>query len=230
MMEVFTYKKIEYSVKRSKRKTASIYIERDGSVSLLTPESFTTDMIEKMLESQLYQIYKHIANWEDLNTTRVYREFVNGEGFLYLGSSYRLQIVEDQATPLLLKHGFFKLRKKELHKAREVFKDFYKTKIVVKINERINLFADKLGVNPNSVKIMDLQNRWASCSTNGNLNFNWKCAMAPLKVLDYIVAHELVHLIHPNHNEAFWNELDKILPDYHQRKTWLKINGASMEL
>lgn len=91
-------------------------------------------------------------------------------------------------------------------------------------------FRAKLDVEPRAVKVIDLKNRWASCTPGGNLNFHWKCMMAPLTVLDYIVAHELVHLIHPNHTAAFWNELDKVMPDYQERKNWLRDNGAEMDL
>jgi len=77
---------------------------------------------------------------------------------------------------------------------------------------------------------MELQNRWGSCNEKKNINFHWKSIMTPLTIIDYIIAHELTHLIHPNHSEAFWFELDKVMPDYHQRKSWLKVHGAGMDL
>jgi predicted metal-dependent hydrolase len=80
------------------------------------------------------------------------------------------------------------------------------------------------------VRIIDLKNRWASCSPGGSLNFHWKCMMSPPTVLDYIVVHELAHLRYPNHTKAFWNEVDKVMPDYGERKEWLRINGAGMDL
>ena len=91
-------------------------------------------------------------------------------------------------------------------------------------------FQAKMGVQPKAVRIIELKNRWASCSAKGNLNFHWKCMMAPPTVLDYIVAHELTHMIHPNHTEVFWNEMDKVMPDYRERKEWLRVNGAGMGL
>jgi predicted metal-dependent hydrolase len=77
---------------------------------------------------------------------------------------------------------------------------------------------------------MELKSHWASCSETGNINFHWKCMMAPLKVIDYIIIHELAHLIHKNHTDAFWNTVDKVLPDYQQRKEWLRKYGAMMDL
>ena len=87
-----------------------------------------------------------------------------------------------------------------------------------------------MGATPNQVRVMELKHRWASCSAKGNLNFHWKCVQLPLSVLDYVVVHELTHLIHKNHTKVFWNQIDKVLPDYQERKQWLKVNGAGMGL
>jgi predicted metal-dependent hydrolase len=77
---------------------------------------------------------------------------------------------------------------------------------------------------------MELQNRWGSCSVKGNLNFHWKCAMAPVDVINYIVAHEVVHLKHLNHSREFWNDLDKLIPNYQRHIDWLREHGAGMDL
>ncbi|WKB81367.1 SprT family zinc-dependent metalloprotease [Cellulophaga lytica] len=229
-MTTHRYKDIEYALKKSNRKTSSIYIERDGSISVLVPKQLSHPEIEDILEKKRYKIYSHLAEWEDVNTSRVYREFVSGEGFYYLGRTYKLEIVDDQDTPLKLKNGHFLLRKKDLSKAKEHFVNFYKTKGKSKIQERVAYWKQRLNVEPNEMRIMELQNRWGSCTEKGNINFHWKSIMTPISIIDYIIAHELTHLIHPNHSEAFWFELDKVMPDYHQRKSWLKVHGAGMDL
>jgi len=226
------HKDIEYTLKRSKRKTASIYIERDGAVSALVPEELSKKQIEELLESKRKWIYRNLAERKDLNATRVRREYVNGEGFLYLGRTYRLKLVEAQTRPLMLRDGYFCLRADNgaASDADASFKEFYREKGRGRIGERVFLYQGRMGVEPAAVKILDLKHRWASCSPGGNLNFHWKCMMAPPTVLDYIVVHELAHLLHPNHTEAFWNEVDKVIPDYGERKEWLRVNGAGMDL
>jgi hypothetical protein len=224
------YKDITYSLTTSNRKTLSIYIERDGQVTILAPEELTGQQLEEVLEQKRGWIYKSLAEWEDLNATQIKREYVNGEGFLYLGRTYRLQIVEQQDSPLILKNGYFVLHSQSLPKADDAFKDFYRLKGHKKLRERVTYYQGKLGVKANDVRVLELKNRWASCSEKGNLNFHWKCMMAPLTVLDYVVVHELVHLLHKNHTTAFWNEIDKLIPDYQDRKQWLKVNGAGMGL
>jgi predicted metal-dependent hydrolase len=110
------------------------------------------------------------------------------------------------------------------------FRAFYRAKGAARIGDRVAYHQDKLGVVPGAVRVLNLKNRWASCSADGHLNFHWKCMMAPTTILDYIVVHELVHLRYPNHTAAFWNEVDKVLPDYRERKDWLRVNGAGMDL
>ncbi|MDB5342480.1 MAG: Metal-dependent hydrolase [Schlesneria sp.] len=226
------FKDIKYTLVRNRRKTASIYIERDGRISVLVPEDLTKKQIESLLESKRKWIYRNLAEWQDLNATKVHRDYVNGEGFLYLGRSYRLKLVSDQDEPLMLKDGYFCLRSNNgsIPDADSVFKNFYREKGSARIPARVEYFQAKMGVEPKSVRVMELKHRWASCSPGGNLQFHWKCAMAPLTVLDYVVVHELAHLIHANHTAAFWNEVDKVIPDYQQRKEWLRVNGAGMDL
>ena len=230
MSVAYSYKDIEYSLKKSDRKTTSIYIERDGAVSILAPAPFELDKIERIIEKKRSWIYRSLAEWEDLNRTRVQREYVNGESFLYLGRNYQLRISDNQNEPLKLMNGKFSIRYDHIHKGREIFKAFYKQKAEKKIPDRIKLYAPKMGVSPNNIRVMELQGRWASCTSNGDLNFNWKCSMASLKSLDYIVVHELAHLKVLDHSPAFWHIVEKVMPDYQERIGWLKRFGASLEL
>lgn len=229
-MIVFQYKDIQYTLRKSERKTTSIFIERDGSVSVLSPKNYSQEQIEVIIESKLSWIYTSLAEWEDLNRTRVQREFVSGEGFPYLGRNYRLKIVDDQKEPLLLKNGRFLLRRDKVDSGMLLFKHFYKTKGLSRITARVEHYASFMGVDFHAVKVVELQNRWASCTDKGVLNFHWQCLMAPLDVLDYIIVHELAHRLHRNHNAQFWNAVDKVMPNYEKQVTWLKFNGAGMSL
>jgi predicted metal-dependent hydrolase len=227
-----TFKDIQYTLARSRRKTASIYIERDGQITVLVPEKLTAPQIENLIESKRKWIYKNLAEWQDLNARKVDRDYVNGEGFLYLGRSYRLKLVSELPEPLMLKDGYFCLLANNgtIPDADAAFKEFYRQKGATRIPPRVAYFQTKMGVQSKQIKVLDLQHRWASCTPGGNLNFHWKCMMAPLTIIDYIVVHELTHLIHPNHTTAFWNEVDKVMPDFQERKEWLRVNGAGMDL
>lgn len=221
---------IQFSFSKSKRRTASLFVERDGSVSLIVPEELSLVEIEGIVKQKKGWIYRSLAEWKDLNASRVNREFVSGETFLYLGRSYKLHVAHDLQADLILKDGRFLIREDKLHACAELFKEFYRSKGKAKIQERAVYYQGKIGVTPKGIKVLELGHRWASCTPEGNLNFHWKCMMAPLSILDYIIVHELCHLHHPNHTDAFWNEVDKVLPDFRKRHEWLKLNGASLDI
>src|SRR5687767_8543896 len=109
--------------KTERRKTVSIFIERDGSVRVLAPLTASDEKIETAVRAKEYQIFAKLARWKELNQGKVAREFVNGQSFLYLGRNYRLSIVEDQDVPLKISGGFFQIDKKYINKADKVFKD-----------------------------------------------------------------------------------------------------------
>lgn len=230
-MSAKTNKDISYEIIRSQRATADIVIERDGRVLVRAPETIPDERIEDIVEAKRYWIYKNLAEWRDLNATRVLREYRNGEGFLYLGRSYRLSLVAGQSEPLLLKNGRFNLRRDladegEIAAAQTAFRDYYIARGRERISQRVSYYAPKVGVTPQAFDVRDLGYRWASCSPNGNLAFHWKCMMAPQTIIDYIVVHELCHIRHLDHTDAFWNEVDKVLPSYIERREWLSRNGA----
>lgn len=219
----------------TERRTTDIVIERDGTVCVRPPHRLSPEQVDATVLRRRVWIYRNLAEWRDLNATRVVREWVSGESFLYLGSSYRLELVAEQDETLKLKDGRFLLRRDAVDSAgapgaRAAFQRFYTERGQQRLKKRIPHFAARLGVVPGELVVRDLGARWAACMTNGDLHFHWKCIMAPLKELDYIIAHELCHLIHRDHTAAFWDAVDKVLPDWRERKARLRLRGASFEL
>ncbi len=227
---------IEYQLMPgSVRKTTDIVIERNGKIAVRPPVDFSPEQVDAVVNSKRMWIYRNLAEWRDLNATAVVREWVNGETFLYLGRSYRLSFIADQKSDLMLKEGRFCLNRKLIDEggvgaARKSFESYYSDKGLVRFKERVMYFAPKVGVTPEVVKIKNMNYHWARCSKTNALTFHWKCMMAPPKIIDYIVVHELCHIHHRNHSDAFWNEVDKVMPDFHERKNWLKFNGANLDL
>ena len=226
---------IPFGVVRSRRKTADIVIERDGTVLVRAPRGTSDETIAGILRAKRLWVYRNLAEWRDLNATRVVREFRNGEGFLYLGRSYRLRLIANQADPVSLRDGCFFLRRELVERggvvaARHAFRNYYIARGRARFEQRVRYFEPKVGVSVNAVAVRELGHRWASCSARGHLAFHWRCMMAPPTVIDYIVVHELCHRHHPDHSGRFWNEVDKVLPGYRERKSWLAKNGAALAL
>lgn len=229
-------KDIEYRLlPGTARQTTDIVIERDGSVAVRPPARMTPEQVDDTVLSRRLWIYRNLAEWRDLNSTRVVREWVNGESFLYLGGAYRLLLVAEQNEPVKLKDGRFCLLRSVVDQggqtaAHEAFRDFYITRGRVRLKQRVEHFAPRVGVRPGLLQVKELGYRWASSLPGGGLHFHWKCLMAPPKIIDYIVVHELCHMHHRDHTDLFWNEVDKVMPDYQERKEWLRQRGAGMDL
>lgn len=216
------------TVKTSKRKTASIYIERDGSLSVLVPERLNKAQIDEMLKANEYKICKYQARRMLLNEKAVRREPVNGQSFLYLGRNYYLQY-DDKVNGIKMHGRHFLAPNQFRARLQHYFREFYRNKGKEFLTPRVHNYAEIMGVCPKDVSILDLKNRWASCSTKKpKVNFHWKIMMAPVSAIEYIIVHELAHLKHKRHNVQFWDVVDKAMPGYYKQVEWLKQFGASL--
>jgi predicted metal-dependent hydrolase len=216
-------------IRSARKKTMHIVIERDGSVSVQVPESIEDDRILEILKTKEYEIHKKLLYWKELNEEQIERQFVSGQSFMYLGKNYNLHIIEGQKRNLVFKDSKFLLSDKATN-PRDAFVQFYKKQAKLKINERLAIYQKTVRKLPVKVEIRELPTRWASCTPDGNIYFNWKCVMAPVVVLDYLIIHELVHLEHPNHSRAFWDKVSAVCPNYQEHESWLKRNGVRMTI
>ena len=226
---------LTFSVVRSRRRTADIVVERDGQVVVRAPETIPAAKIDDAVRGNAAWIHRTIAESEELNAARRHRPFIQGSSFLYLGRNYRLRFVSVASRPLVLRNGWFEIDERVTTDggapaARKAFRDFYTTRAVPLLEERVALFAPRVDVCPGPLAVRELGYHWASCGPSGSLNFHWKVMMAPSTVIDYVVAHELCHLKHRDHSIAFWNEVDKVMPDFRERKEWLRKNGAGLDV
>lgn len=90
------------------------------------------------------------------------------------------------------------------------------------LEKRVKLFGRQMQVSVNRISIKEQKTRWGSCSSKGNINFNWKLVLMPERIMDYVVVHELAHRKQMNHSKSFWREVEIVLPDYRERKQWLR--------
>lgn len=224
------WRNYEIAVHRtSRRKTMSIVIERDGSLSVLVPETISDEKILSILNGKEYEIFQKRALWQEANREHVSRQFLSGQSFLYLGKSYILSVVKGQKRHLIFRNGTFFLSS-DAENPREDFIRFYKRKTKEKIAERIELLRSCIKITPKKVQIREMPTRWGSCTPAGTISYNWRCVMVPLFVLDYLIVHELIHLEYPDHSRDFWQRVSEILPEYKYAKDWLKVNGVRTEL
>lgn len=214
---------------RTKRKTIALQVTDDATLIVRAPFNVDDNTITKVVQKHRDWIEKKKKEIEGRDPKFSIKEFVNGEGFLYLGRYYKLEIVNNQKEPLKFENGFY-LSKDALPRAKEVFVQWYKRASYEKILERVRWYSQKGGFNYNRINITNAQKRWGSCSPKENLNFSWRLIMAPLPVIDYVVIHELVHLEEKNHTKKFWNKIKVLMPDYEKYDKWLKKNSYLLKL
>ncbi len=207
---------------RSARKTLSLEITPDAHLVVRAPQNIKMAAIESVLFKKRFWIQSKQKMIHKKRSEIHPKEFVNGEGFLYLGRAHKLQIVED-ATPFRFQDRFY-LSKNHLQLGKHKFIQWYKQRALEKFSERVRWYAKVAGLEYQSIKISDATKRWGSCSAKGNLRFNWRLIMAPAKVIDYVVVHELTHLEEKNHTAFFWAKVQRILPKYQKYVYWLKQN------
>jgi predicted metal-dependent hydrolase len=212
---------------RSKRKTLSLIVEADGTLTVRAPL--------RMKEADIRRFIEVKADWVKRKQAGVKkdalapRRYVDGESFPYLGKQAPLRLVRNQ-RPALVMDGDFKLVESAQPRAESVFEAWYKKQARAVLTGRVEFFAHRHGYNVQRIRISSARTRWGSCSTKGTLSFTWRLVMAPPEVIDYVVVHELCHLKELNHSKAFWAQVEAILPGYKSQRKWLKQNGGELHL
>lgn len=223
--------KLDYTIKRSaKRRKLTITVERDRSVVVHAPAGTSVETIEEVVRAKrawIYEKTRHSQKYRELPHPPG-KELVSGEAALYLGRNYRIEVVEDGTTEVQFDHKFL-VPRKQAAKRKEVLRQWYVARANEKILPRVARHALELGVEFASAKIVDNRYRWGSCTVKDNVNFNWRLIKAPMFVIDYVIVHELTHLIEPNHTPRFWNIVRSQTPTMEKAKEWLKINGQILE-
>jgi len=216
---------ITKTIIRSKRKTLGIEIGPDSSVIIRAPENTSESTIDAVLRKKMLWIVQKQRLAPIVYKKSKSKEYVDGEGFLFLGESYKLFISNNSGQPLVFNGKEFLLSSIHLLDAKKHFILWYKEQALTIITQRAIHFANILGLNFQKITINTSSKRWGSCGYKGTLNFSWRLVMAPLKVVDYVVLHELTHLHERNHTKLFWQKIRLLLPDYEKQREWLKENG-----
>lgn len=208
----------------SKRKTLALIVRTDGSLVVRAPLRTSEQAIREFAEKHAAWVRKKQAEVLAV-VPPAPRRYLPGELFMYLGKAYPLEIVKDQKRPLLL-DGSFKLAEAAQENAAILFERWYRTQARQVLNERVAFYAWQYDFHYSKIGITSARTRWGSCSAAGSLNFSWRLITAPMEAVEYVAVHELVHTVFHNHGKRFWNRVEKIMPDYKERKKLLRNNGA----
>jgi len=234
MMDSIQYgnRRIDFKIKRvHRRRNVGIHVD-PGAVTVFSPQDLDDDKIRAIVKKKARWIIEKEERIKRNNQSNSSKEFVSGESFPYLGRCYRLKVIKsllpgDRECRLV--NGRFLVvvngnsgGKNDGTAVRKALVGWYLAHAETKIKERVSRFAPLIGKGPSSIKIKNQTKRWGSCSRSGIIRFNWKIVMAPISIMDYVIVHELCHLIYPHHSTKFWQKVRTIIPDYAQRRMRLK--------
>lgn len=217
-------------IRTARRKTADIRVE-EGAVSVVVPLHTSTDKIDQLLLSKRQWIKEKIALQQE-QAPASSKQFVSGEAFPYLGRNYRLKVEHGSFAPVKLLQGRLVVQapqgSQQPHLIRSALVRWYKRQAEQKLREKVARYAPIVGVKPTATNIRSFKSRWGSCTAKGELEFNWLIMLAPNRMVDYVVIHELCHLIHHDHSPEFWREVMHNLPNYQECRDWLREHSVNL--
>ncbi len=223
---------MDYEIEYSKRrKTVGILVDRDRRVIVKAPEGFPASRIQEIVNKKKDWIEAKINDTYKYPAAPSKKEFVSGESMMLLGRNCTLLVVDEDIKGIEYDGFSFRISKNNQEKAYDLFMAWYKKYALSKIEPMAKSFAQKLGVNYNGCAVTNtMKYRWASCTPKGNINFNWRIIKAPMFVIEYLIVHELAHLLVSNHSPEFWNIVSIQVPMYEDAKVWLRDNGNTLEI
>ena len=226
---------INYDIVYSdRRKNATLSVYPLKMVEISVPTNLEPEHIRSLVKKKAHWVMKEILWFDEIVQMDSKKEHVNGETYLYLGRQYRLKIIRNHERPQAKLIGKYltvwlpentpKNKEKRIIKAA-IWK-WYRQQANKKIEDVIKTYSKKLGISQPKFTIKNQYKRWGSCTSKNMLNFNFRIAMAPVTLLQYIVAHEMCHIKHKDHSSKFWKQLKTIMPDYEDRKERLRKEGT----
>lgn len=225
---IFGSRDIQFKLQYSSRKTLGINVLPDLSVIVTAPNESDFEKIKDLVKKRAAWILKQQAKFSEYLPQQPERKYVSGETHLYLGRQYRLKVNEGESEEVSLKGRYIYITAKNKHDSEQVrlllnswywerAGKYFRQKLV-KCFEKFRRFD----IEPPTIRLRRMSKRWGTCSTKGVINLNPDLIKFPSSCIEYVIVHELCHLIEPNHNREFYRLLQRIMPDWERRKSRLE--------
>ena len=215
-----------HQIIRSNRKTLSLSINENADLVVRAPHRVSFNEIQKFISEK--------SAWIDNKQSLIKAQLEDNENqhsslqYLYLGNLYPLKIDNSNVEPISFNGHMFTITNVNRETISLPLKSWYKKRFIEVALPRLSYFSDKHKLKVNQIRVKEQKTLWGSCSSKNNINLNYLLIMAPMKVIDYVIVHELVHTIHKNHSAKFWQKVETIIPNYKDARYWLKENGYKL--
>jgi predicted metal-dependent hydrolase len=233
MIHTYAGKTIYLEIKYKKRASIGITIDHYGNVKVQAPKGTSDEKVFQLIEEKWELIQQKLTEMKDRMRGTQEKVYEHGERFLFLGNTYPIKIIQDiniEQDNVVIEGDHLHIHVKQIEdeKIKQALKRFYYQQCKTIVEKRIRSYQSHFKVKPRSIKISDSKTAWGTCDSKLQLTFNWRLAMAPMHVIDYVVVHEMCHMVHLNHDRSFWRLVGKIMPDYKQQENWLALSSWKM--
>ena len=203
-----------------RRRSIGLMVTAEGKLVVSAPQGTPA--------TKIAQAMAHHRDWiEQKASERQAARARLQEGTAYfLGRPYRLSAAKNAREPVVLQDGEIRVRPGAQGSLWPPLRTWFSRRAEAFINERVAHYAPELGVRVRPAEMREWRRRWGECHPDGHLRFNWRLIMLPPEIIDYVVVHELAHLLAPGHNPRFWGVVAAVLPDYQARRQWLNRFGT----
>ncbi len=218
-------KTTHYQLVRSDRKSIALVIDNEANLIVRAPLKMPFEDIETFIQKKhrwIQEKQKQVDSFGEKHSKVIVQ---TGESIMYMGDTYA--IVQDDTEEIHIAGNEIQV---PTAFTIENVVGWMKEEATRIITERVNRYANIMGVTPGMIKMSEAKARWGSCGTKNNLNFAWRLVMCPLYVIDYVVVHELSHITYKDHSSAFWTRVRTVYPKYEDSQEWLKVNRKLMEI
>jgi len=228
----------EYEViRRPRRKTVGVCVKPDQTVQVVIPKHFPLKKVDALVRTKADWIRRKLSQYKDIQAQYQPKQYISGEIFTCLGRDYRLKVVEGAKMPVSLKQGVLRVSvphdlspEQRVLSVTKALEAWFREQAQLHLTKRTTWYTARMHVAPASVGIKSYRSRWGSCHADGRIYFNWRIIMAPPSIVDYVVVHELCHLVHHNHSPDYWHLVESIMPEYRDARDWLKQHGHGLEV
>jgi len=225
----FGTKTINFKLQYSKRKSLSISVLPDLSVIVTAPnDASDIEKIKSKVRKRSKWILKQQSEFEKYLPTQPPRRYVSGETHLYLGRQFRLKVRIGKSESVKLKSGYLFItteNKKDSKRVEELLKDWYHTRAKMYFEKKVEICAERFkryAIGVPQVRLRYMTKRWGTCNSNGMINLNPDLIKTPPICVEYVIVHEMCHLIVTDHGPEFYRLLKRLLPDWVRRKIMLE--------
>ena len=220
-------------VRTDRKRSASIRLLGD-LVKVSVPMTLSDSRIRDLVTKRTPWIKNKLQEQSDRPITPP-KEYVSGETVTYLGKNYRLKVLIGEQPSIKLRRGYVEatVTKTDIdtkNTIRSLLEHWYRSLAENLLGEKTVRLASVIGVNPASVTVKNYKSRWGSCSTKGDISYNWRIILAPHSIVDYVVVHELCHMLEHNHSSKYWKHVERHVPNWRECREWLKHNELAKDL